>query len=109
MDKNTQQATDMLKEFIRYSSNPWRIVWVNFFAGVFRGLGTIIGASLVIGILFWILSLIADMPFVGEYARNVKMAVTGYVEETNYNDELNRLGDSLDRIEKELARRESAK
>ena len=78
------------------------LVWTNFVAGVFRGLGAIIGASLVIAALVWALTLFADWPLIGEYADNIKNAVTQYVRDTNYNDEFDRLGDTLERIEQEL-------
>ena len=42
------------------------------------------------------------MPLVGEYAAKIKAGVTAYVEETNYNDEFDRLGDSMERIEEGL-------
>jgi len=103
MDKTEEKANQALKEFIRYSSSPWRIVWTNFVAGIFRGLGAIIGASLVIALLFWLLGFFSTLPLIGEYATKIKAEVTGYVEETNYNDEFNRIGNTLDRIEKELA------
>ncbi|WP_299874936.1 DUF5665 domain-containing protein [uncultured Cocleimonas sp.] len=99
MDKNEERANLALKEFIRYSSSPWRIVWTNFVAGIFRGLGAIIGASVFIAFLIWVLTLFVDAPLVGEYAQNVKDAVMGYVNDTNYNDEFSRIGDTLDKIE----------
>ena len=104
MDKNEERANQALKEFIRYSSSPWRIVWTNFVAGVFRGLGAIIGASVFIAFLIWILTLFVDAPLIGEYAQNVKDSVMGYVNDTNYNDEFGRIGDTLDRIEGDLKR-----
>ncbi len=104
MDKTEEKANQALKEFIRYSSSPWRIVWTNFVAGIFRGLGAIIGASMFIAFLIWILTLFVDAPLIGEYAQKVKDEVTRYVNDTNYNDEFDRLGDTLDRIEKELAK-----
>jgi len=103
VDKTEEKANQALKEFIRYSSSPWRIVWTNFVAGIFRGLGTLIGASVVIALSIWVLALFADLPLVGEYASEIKKTVTQYVNETNYNDEFDRLGDTLDRIEKEMA------
>lgn len=102
-DKEIQKATDVMEYFIQYVSSPWRIVWVNFVAGVFRGLGTLIGASLVIALLVWILSLFVNTPLIGEYATKVQTAVSSYVEDTNYNDEFDRLGNSLEHIEKELS------
>ncbi len=104
MDKNEQKASVMLKEFIRYSSSPWRIVWTNFVAGVFRGLGAIIGASFFIALIVWLLTLFVDVPLIGEYATEVKDTVTGYVSDTNYNDEFERMSNTLESIEKELAR-----
>jgi hypothetical protein len=104
MDKNEQKASVMLKEFIRYSSSPWRIVWTNFVAGVFRGLGAIIGASAFIALIIWLLTLFVDIPLIGEYAANTKSTVVGYINETNYNDEFDRLSKTLESIEKELAK-----
>ncbi|MGK0273220.1 MAG: hypothetical protein ACI88H_003899 [Cocleimonas sp.] len=104
MDKDQQKANENLKEFIRYSSSPWRIVWTNFVAGVFRGLGAIIGASVFIALILWLLTLFVDIPLIGEYAANVKTSVVGYVNETNYNDEFERMSIILENIEKELAK-----
>jgi len=103
MDKNQKVASEALKEFIRYSSSPWRIVWTNFVAGIFRGLGAIIGASAFIAFLIWLLTLFADFPLIGEYALQAKATVTEYISETNYNDEFDRLSNTLESIEKELS------
>ena len=102
MNKQEERANDALKEFIRYSSNPWRLIWANFVAGIFRGLGAIIGASVFIAFLIWVLTLFVDLPVIGDHAKNIKSAVTGYVNDTNYNDEFSRIGDTLDRIEAQL-------
>ncbi|MEH6457104.1 MAG: DUF5665 domain-containing protein [Cocleimonas sp.] len=104
MDKKEEKAGQALKEFIRYSSNPWRIVWTNFVAGVFRGLGAIIGASAFIALVVWLLTLFVDVPLIGEYAANTKSTVIGYINDTNYNDEFERMSKTLESIEKELAK-----
>ncbi|MCF6190845.1 MAG: DUF5665 domain-containing protein [Cocleimonas sp.] len=95
-------AAEAMEYFIQYVSSPWRIIWVNFIAGIFRGLGALIGASIVLALLFWVLSKLVDVPLVGQYAKEVKATVSGYVEETNYNDDFDRIGDTLERIEEEL-------
>jgi len=107
MDKEQKKANENLKEFIRYSSNPWRIVWTNFVAGVFRGLGAIIGASVFIAAMIWLLTLFVDIPLIGEYASNAKSTVIGYVNDTNYNDEFERMSQTLENIEKALAKDKS--
>ncbi len=95
-------AAEAMEYFIQYVSSPWRIIWVNFLAGIFRGLGALIGASIVLALLFWVLSKLVNVPLVGEYAKEVKATVSGYVEETNYNNDFDRIGDTLERIEEEL-------
>ncbi len=75
---------------------------MNFLAGVFRGLGALIGASIVLALLLWALTLLVDLPLVGEHAKDVISTVNGYVEDTNYSRDMDRIGDTLERIEKEL-------
>ncbi len=104
MDKDQKKANENLKEFIRYSSSPWRLVWTNFVAGVFRGLGAIIGASVFIAGTLWILTKFVDVPLIGEYAADVKTSIVGYVNDTNYNDEFERMSKTLENIEKELSK-----
>ncbi len=91
-----------MEYFIQYVSSPWRIVWVNFLAGIFRGLGALIGASIVLALVVWILTLLVDVPLVGEYAKDIKATMSSYMKDTNYNDDFDRIGDTLESIEKEL-------
>lgn len=107
MDKTEEKANQALKEFIRYSSSPWRIVWTNFVAGIFRGLGAVIGASVFIAFLIWVLTLFVDVPLVGKYAEEIKTTVSGYVNDTNYNDEFARLEAVMKNIEKVLSEKDS--
>lgn len=97
-------AAEAMEYFIQYVSSPWRIIWVNFIAGVFRGLGALIGASIVLALLVWVLSKLVNVPLVGEYAKEVSSTVSGYVKDTDYNDDFDRIGDTLERIEEELKR-----
>jgi len=106
--KNQHPTADALENFVRYLSNPWRMMWVNFVAGVFRGLGAVIGASVVIAVMVWLLSLFVDTPLIGKYAQQVGQKIQTYVDDTNYNDEFNRLGDSLERIEETLGQNNNA-
>ncbi|MEZ5537115.1 MAG: DUF5665 domain-containing protein [Thiolinea sp.] len=102
-DKEVQRGADTLEDFVNYVSNPWRVMWTNFVAGVFRGLGAVVGASVVIALLVWTLSLFVSTPLVGQYFENMRDSVNNYVEQNNYNDEFDRLGDSLERLEKSFS------
>ena len=101
-DRHQQRAADGLENFILYISSPWRVIWVNFLAGMFKGLGTVVGASIVIASIIWVVSLFKEVPFLGTYANDVEEVVEGYIHETNYNDELNRVAEILERIEESL-------
>ena len=101
--REKQLAAEAMEYFIQYVSSPWRIIWVNFLAGVFRGLGALIGASIVLGLLIWVLTFLVGLPWVGEYAKDIKATVSSYVKDTNYNDDFDRIGDTLERIEKGLS------
>lgn len=104
MDRSQRKANEALTEFIRYSSSPWRLMWSNFIAGVFRGLGAIIGASFFIALILWLLTLFVDIPLVGEHAADIKETFNGYINDTNYNDEFERMSEILERIEQEIAK-----
>lgn len=54
-------------EFIQYLHSPWRIMWSNFLAGIFKGLGILIGMTIVLGLFIWILSKLVDFPLIGQY------------------------------------------
>ncbi len=57
-----------LNEFVQYLRSPWRIIWANLLAGVFRGLGFIIGATVVLAIVVFVLvKVLGSLPFVGEW------------------------------------------
>lgn len=49
-----------------------RLYFANFMRGIFFSLGSIVGATLIITLLLWLLSLIGNVPFLSEVARNVR-------------------------------------
>ena len=53
-----------------------RLYIENFLRGVFFSVGSILGATIVIALLLWVLSLFNNVPFVGDIARNIQHTVT---------------------------------
>lgn len=98
-DSDLRRAADNLEYFVSYVSSPWRIIWMNFVAGIFRGLGALIGASAVIALIIWLLGVFTKVPLLGGVAEDMDQMISGYINKTDYNDELNRMGDTLQRIE----------
>ncbi len=57
-----------LDEFARYLHSPWRIMWSNLLAGIFRGLGFVIGATVVLAVSVYVLvQVLGNIPVVGEF------------------------------------------
>ena len=62
-------------------------MWINFRAGVARGFGVTVGMTVVLGILVWVLTMLVDLPLVGDYFRNAEQYVSEYAENTNYKED----------------------
>lgn len=61
-----------VSDFMRYLRSPWRIMWHNFVAGVFRGLGIIVGMTAVFALLIAVLAELVDFPLIGQYFADLK-------------------------------------
>lgn len=55
--------------------NHHRVYKINFIRGVFFGLGSVIGGTLIIACVIWILTLLGEVPFLGELADNVRTTI----------------------------------
>lgn len=54
-----------LVEFMEYLHSGKRLMWVNFKAGIAKGFGITVGATLVLGVAIWVLTMLVDLPLVG--------------------------------------------
>lgn len=48
---------------------------MSFFKGIVAGLGGVIGATIVIALLIWVLSFFSQIPLIGRLSDNVKQTV----------------------------------
>lgn len=61
-----------LDEFVAYLRSPWRIIWANLLAGIFRGLGFVLGATVVLAIATTVLvNWLGSLPWVGDFFREM--------------------------------------
>ena len=74
-------------EYLEYLKSGKRVFWVNFKAGIAKGLGLTVGMTVVLGIIVWILTMLINLPIVGDYFAQAKDHVTEYADSTNYQDE----------------------
>ena len=82
-------------EYLEYLRSGKRVLWLNFKAGVAKGLGITLGMSVVVGLVVWGLTMLVDLPLVGEYAREAVAWVKEYQESTNYNEEFKEMNELL--------------
>lgn len=94
---------DELEEYLVYLRSPWRIIWKNFLAGIFRGLGALVGASVVVALLLWLLTLTQSFPLIGQYMRSAHTQVTEFIEEARYTDDFQRVEVLLMQISDQLS------
>lgn len=91
-----------LEDFLRYLNSPWHIVWRNILVGLARGLGAVFGATVVVGLMIWVLKIFVDIPLIGSYAKDMRALVSDVVEETRYSDDFERMQSTLERIDLRL-------
>lgn len=60
--------TSGFREYVDYMGRPWYSFGFNFLIGVARGLGFVLGATVVVALVVWITSrILTQLPFVGEF------------------------------------------
>lgn len=63
----------MLEElFNDFYAQRHKVYKINFFRGIFFGLGSVIGGTIVIGIIISITSLFVDFPVIGDFFQNTQ-------------------------------------
>lgn len=72
--KGAQEALlqDVFQDFYR---NRRQIYKMNFVRGIFFGLGSVLGGTVVIAVLIWILSWFVDFPLIGQYFKELMHTV----------------------------------
>ncbi len=76
-DGQAQAATRGFLEdlFEDYYRHRFKVYKMNFVRGVFFGFGSVIGGTLVIALLLWLLTFTSDIPFVGEFSEKVQNSI----------------------------------
>lgn len=57
--------------FFRIHDRFWTMLWHALARGLMMGLGTVVGATVLLSTLVWALSQIELLPIVGEWAREI--------------------------------------
>lgn len=70
-ERGARQAVieDLFYDFHRSRA---QIYWMNFVRGIFFGLGSVLGGTVLIALLIWLLSFAVDWPWVGDTVEQVQ-------------------------------------
>jgi hypothetical protein len=91
-------------DFMQYLQSGRSIMWINFKAGIARGLGMTLGMTVVLGLLVWGLTKLVALPLVGEYFQEAEEFVAEYVEKTDYKSQFEEMNRVLNEINENLRR-----
>ncbi len=99
-----------LDEFMEYIRSPWKMLWPNFVAGVARGFGALVWATIVIALVGWMLSTLIDLPLIGKklepYVEKVQTEFSKFTESNNYRPHFERIEMTLNSIDESLQKQE---
>jgi hypothetical protein len=58
--------------FYDFHRSRVQIYWMNFVRGIFFGLGSVLGGTVLIALIVWLLSFAVDWPWVGDMVEQVQ-------------------------------------
>ena len=74
-----------IKDYLSYAGNPWKVLATNLLAGIMRGFGLAIGATIILAIIMIVLTKILShlitLPFIGQQIAQLVEMVNGYMKE----------------------------
>ncbi|MBZ4687025.1 MAG: hypothetical protein PWQ96_2102 [Clostridia bacterium] len=62
-----------LAEYVKLLESPWRLLYVNFLAGIARGFGMAVGFTILSGIVIYILQklVILNLPLISDFIADI--------------------------------------
>lgn len=66
-----------LAEYVELVRSPWRMAWINFVAGLARGVGIAIGFTLLAAVVLYLLRQLAvlNLPLIGHFIAEIVQIV----------------------------------
>ena len=60
-----------LAEYVHLLENPWKLFWINFINGIFRGLGIGVGFAVLGAFVIYVLKSLVTIPVIGSYIAQI--------------------------------------
>ncbi|MFT6389609.1 MAG: hypothetical protein ACJAUP_003002 [Cellvibrionaceae bacterium] len=61
--------------FVRIHNSMPKMLWLFFLKGIFFGLGSVLGASIVVSIVVTLLAQVEFIPIIGEWAKDIMLEI----------------------------------
>jgi len=76
-DDQAQAATRGFLEdlFDDYYRSRFKVYKMNFVRGIVFGFGSVIGGTLMIALLLWLLSFFSELPFIGHFTQTIQHSI----------------------------------
>lgn len=55
--------------------NHWRVYRINLVRGIFFGFGSVIGGTLLIATILWLLSFFTELPLIGDFVDTIRGSI----------------------------------
>ncbi len=65
----------IVRDNIQVAYNWKRYIFLNFVRGLFVGLGSVVGATILVALALWLLSAFGGLPFIGEWFDSLQEAL----------------------------------
>ncbi len=71
--KTLSREIEKLKnlEFIQVLKHPFRLMWLSFLKGLMIGFGSVLGASVLVGLFVYLIAQISFVPIVGDFVEAI--------------------------------------
>lgn len=61
--------------FQDFYHHRYQLYWMNLLRGIFFGFGTVIGGTLFVALLLWLLSLFGQVPLIGDFIKTLQSSI----------------------------------
>ncbi len=68
-------------KYLRTLNSTPRLLWMSFLRGLATGLGTVVGATLLVSIMLYFLSQIELIPIIGDWAKQIAAEIQAPAEQ----------------------------
>lgn len=69
LTKEVEKLKDL--EFLRVFKHPWKFMWFSFLKGAMVGFGSVLGASVLVGVFVYALAQISLVPYLGDFVKEI--------------------------------------